>query len=382
MKNLKSAALTREKTMPGMPTLLFTLFITLSMQFFFATELIAHNDPRELSITGWDVYADPDHPDKTIGYKSFEEKHDVIIKFTPLQNLDAILNDAESDHGSDLFIISNEGIRLLHDMGLVQPLVLNRLPHYQNLHHNLRYTQWGQFDRQVYAAPWAWGPTGLLYDSTVIQSPDSWGILWNPEYQGKISLWNDVSMIWTTALYLGYKNVYSLTRTQLEHVKQKLFELNSQVYGYYDGITDEYDYLLNRNVIALNSWFDPSTRLLEEGRKFKMAIPKEGAVGMFDSFLIGKQCHDTEICHDFINHQLSPEVQQQMARITGLAPANIETLALLNPDEIKALHLDEPDYFNKMLLWDHMPRKHLYEQVLQEVREDLNQKKQRSIKQP
>ncbi len=102
-----------------------------------------------------------------------------------------------------------------------------------------------------------------------------------------------------------------------------------------------------------------------------MFIPKEGAVGMFDSYLISKKTSKKTLAHKYINHQISPPVQQQMVRITGLAPANIETLSLLTPEEIKALHLDEPDYFNRMLLWDHMPRKQLYEDVLRSVREDL-----------
>ena len=48
---------------------------------------------------------------------------------------------------------------------------------------------------------------------------------------------------------------------------------------------------------------------------------------------------------------------------------------LLEPTLIKKLHLDEQDYFNRMLLWDHMPRKNLYEEVLEEVRKDFKHKR-------
>ena len=82
---------------------------------------------------------------------------------------------------------------------------------------------------------------------------------------------------------------------------------------------------------------------------------------MFDSFLISTASHNKELAHQYINHQISPPIQQQMVYLTGLAPANIETLTLLMPKEIKALHLDEPDYFSRMLLWNNMSHKHLYE---------------------
>jgi spermidine/putrescine-binding protein len=127
-------------------------------------------------------------------------------------------------------------------------------------------------------------------------------------------------------------------------------------------------------LVAYNSWYDPSARLKAAGKNFAMTIPKEGAVGMFDSFMISKNAHHKDLAHQYVNHQIDPAIQQQMVKITGLAPSNIETLGLLKAEEIRALHLDDPDYFNRMILWDHMPRKNLYDEVLNAVRQDSRQK--------
>lgn len=107
-----------------------------------------------LKITGWDVYGDPDNPKKTIGYKEFEALTGKKIEFYPLSNLDDIISAAESSDDYDLFIVSNEGIKILFDMNLVIPLDLAKIPHYQSLHPNLKYSSWSQFKGQVYAAPW------------------------------------------------------------------------------------------------------------------------------------------------------------------------------------------------------------------------------------
>ncbi|VAX05782.1 hypothetical protein MNBD_GAMMA25-581 [hydrothermal vent metagenome] len=96
---------------------------------------------------------------------------------------------------------------------------------------------------------------------------------------------------------------------------------------------------------------------------------------MFDSYLISKKSTQKSLAHQFINHQISPPVQQEMVNLTGLSPANIETLRLLSVEEIKALQLDDADYFNHMLLWDFMPRKNLYEEVLDAVRRDFAKKR-------
>jgi len=345
-----------------------TLIFNLALLF---TSSLCSAEVSILKIAGWDVYEDPESPGKTIGYKNFEKKHSVDIQFTPLSNLDDIVSAAESENDYDIFIISNEGIQLLYGMGLVIPLNLEKLPNYHGLHHNLKYSEWSQFESRVYAVPWAWGPTGLIFDTDIISDASSWNMLWNPAYKGKVAMWDDVSMIWTTALSLGYKNVYSLTRRQLAEVEKKLLKFNAMGANYYAGGGDEVALAKKGKIIAFNSWYDPSSKLKAFGKNFSMHIPKEGAVGMFDSYMISnKKGINTDLTHLYINHQVSPAVQQKMVRATGLAPANIGTLRLLNRDEISALHLDEPDYFNRMILWNHMPRKNLYQKVLDNVRRD------------
>ena len=334
-------------------------------------------DQQVLHIAGWDVYADPNNRNKTIGYEHFEKQSGYTIEFTPLSNLDDIIHYAETENKVDVFIISNEGIEILYKMNLVHDLDVEKISNYQDLHHSLRYSRWSQFDGKIYAVPWAWGPTGLLYDSSKIPEPDSWNILWDPRFKGKVSLWDDISMIWVTALALGHSNVYNLTYEQLEEVKHKLLELNDQVHSYYAGEQQEIELLSSGKVLLANSWFDPSARLAIYNKKFKMKIPKEGAVGMFDSYLIAHNSKLKEVSTSYIDHQISPKVQLQMSRTTGLAPSNIETLALMSQDEIKALHLDDQNYFRKMLLWNVMPRKHLYEQLMSEVRQDLKKRKAR-----
>ena len=332
-------------------------------------------EQKILHVAGWDAYADPKNRNKTIGYEVFEKQTGYTIEFTPLNNLEEIIHYAETETDIDVLIISNEGIEILYKMNLINSLDVQNIPNYQDLHHSLRYSRWSQFDGKIYAVPWAWGPTGLLYDSNKVEEPESWNIIWDPKYSGKISLWDDLSMIWITALSLGYKNVYNLTYEQLDEVKHKLLQLNDHIHSYYSGEQDEMELLSSGKVLIANSWFDPSARLAEHGKQFKMKIPKEGAVGMFDSYLLSHNCKSAQVSINYINHQISPKVQLKMSRTTGLAPSNIETLALMSQDEIKALHLDDQNYFRKMLLWNVMPRKHLYEKLMDDVRQDLKKKR-------
>ncbi len=104
-----------------------------------------------LHIAGWDVYADPGHRNKTIGFETCEAKHGVRTEFTPLNTLDVIMGAAEASDKYDVILVSNEGIKILQGMGLVPPLDLKKIPNHQDLHPRLRDTEWSQDEGKVYA---------------------------------------------------------------------------------------------------------------------------------------------------------------------------------------------------------------------------------------
>src|SRR5207253_10698614 len=88
---------------------------------------------------------------------------------------------------------------------------------------------------QVYGVPFMWGPNPLLYDTTVFSKPpDSWAVFWDPQYKGKVSVWDDLSSVYMAAQILGYDKpdpakLYNLTDEQHAAVKEKLLELKPNI---------------------------------------------------------------------------------------------------------------------------------------------------------
>lgn len=330
-----------------------------------------NNTNKQLKIIGWDTYTDPERADKTIGYKAFEEQFGVEIVFTPRSSLDSIINEIESGNQYDLVIISNEGINILRQMQLIRPLDTSKLSNFQDLYPQFQNNKWIKSNSHLYAIPMAWGPMGLLYNTDIIPEPDSWNILWDPKYKDHISVRNDISMIWLTALSLGYKNIYNLTRGQLKNVEEKLLRLNKQVYDLYNDRTHKINNIHNGNAQLLNSWLNPTQELRKHNHNYKMVTPGEQTIGKFDSYLITKSTANNNLAYQYINFQISASSQKKMTRSTGLSPANHLTTNLLTKQEIEALHLNDKNYFNQMLLLELMPRKDLYDQLVNIVREDL-----------
>ena len=96
-----------------------------------------------------------------------------------------------------------------------------------NYRPNLRNSPLVKINGQTYGVPFVWGPNPLLFDTTAFaQPPDSWSVLWDPKYKGKISLWDELSSVYMAAQVLGYDKpdpyrIYNLSDEQLEAVKKK-----------------------------------------------------------------------------------------------------------------------------------------------------------------
>ncbi|MGH9581016.1 MAG: extracellular solute-binding protein, partial [Terriglobales bacterium] len=105
----------------------------------------------------------------------------------------------------DVISPSSDVATLITRSGLAAPLDLARIPAYQQLSPSLRALPLVKDGGKVYGVPFTWGPNPLLYDTTVFpHPPESWSVLWDPKYRGKISVWDDLSTLYMAAQVLGF----------------------------------------------------------------------------------------------------------------------------------------------------------------------------------
>src|SRR6267143_5327722 len=138
-----------------------------------------------LSLLVWEGYADP----ATV--RAFEESHQCKVMATYMGSSDELVAKLRGGSASNYDVISpsSDVAGSIARAGLAAPLDFSKLQSYRQLSSKLRDLPLVKANAQVYGVPFMWGPNPLLYDTTVFaQSPDSWTILWNPKYKGKISV--------------------------------------------------------------------------------------------------------------------------------------------------------------------------------------------------
>src|SRR5438552_3570179 len=154
-----------------------------------------------LSLLVWEGYAD------TSFVHNFEVTHHCKVVASYMGSSDELVAKLRGGSAANYDVISpsSDVAASIVKAGLAAPLDLSRLPSYLQLSARLRDSSLVKANAQVYGVPFMWGPNPLLYDASAFsQAPDSWNVLWDPKYRGKVSLWDELSSIYMAAQILDY----------------------------------------------------------------------------------------------------------------------------------------------------------------------------------
>lgn len=313
----------------------------------------------------WEGYTDP------AWTKSFTKETGVKVKSTFIGSNDELvakLRGAPDQY--DLVTPSSDTTNILIDANQVRTIDLNQVPNAKTTMKFFQTAPAVNVDGKLYGVPVAWGFIPLIYDADKIKpAPTSWNDLWSSDYKDKVSVWQDIALIYTTAIQLGYKdNVYTLTDTQLEAIKKKLIEQKPNIRKYWT-TAGELANLFANNEVTIGMSFGGVTvaQLQGEGRNVQEVIPTEGATSWFDNWMIPAKSKNPDAALAYINYFHKPENQKEFAKVTGYGITNENAFDLVTPEYSKVYELDNPDFITSLDYWKAVPRRQKYLDVLNAV---------------
>lgn len=300
----------------------------------------------------------------------FTKKTGVKVKSTFIGSNDELIAKLRGSPGLyDLISPSSDTTNLLIDEDQVQPINLDNVPNAKTTFEFFQTAPNVNVDGELYGIPMCWGFIPLIYDETnVSPPPDSWEDLWNPAYRNDISVWEDIALIWTTGLLLGFEDVYNLDDDQLTQIKEKLLELKPNVRKYWTSAGELTNLFANREISLGMSYGGLTvTQLRSQGRQVSEIVPKEGATAWFDNWMIPKSSTKLATAEAFLNHIQTPRAQKQIAAATGYGITNTNAIDLVPKDYAEGYRLDNPDFISELDYWKQVPRRQQYLDVLNAV---------------
>jgi len=182
------------------------------------------------------------------------------------------------------------------------------------------------------------------------------------------------ALIDMAAQVLGYdkpdpSQLYNLTDDQLAAVRKKLIELKPNVRKMWATGGELTNLFQNHEVVAAMGWPLMTNQLRQLHFPIGETIPKENTTGWIDHLMISAGSSRKELATQFLEYMIEAQTQKKITDVTHYTPANPGASQFLTLDEIKGLHLDNPDaYMQRIYFWQDVPRRAKYNEIWNEVK--------------
>ena len=241
-----------------------------------------------------------------------------LALYTTNEQLIDKLSSGVSDY--DVVVPSDYAVSVLILDKRLMALDRKKLPNFSNLDPKqlgLSYDRENQF-----SIPYLWGTTGIGVNKQVIQEPvDSWAVMFDPKYAGKISMLNDGRENFVAALKLMGKSINETDPAVLKQAAGMLSKQKALVKSY---DSDSFDDKLRTGEAALVQGFNGQLAKVvnEKKDRFYFVVPKEGATHWVDNLAISATARHPEAAMAFLNYVLEPQVAADIVKAVGYASAN------------------------------------------------------------
>jgi putative spermidine/putrescine transport system substrate-binding protein len=245
----------------------------------------------------------------------------------------------------------------------VRPIDPKLIPDFKNFIPQLKSPPHNTINGVHYGISLQWGPNTLLYNTKKVKpAPTSWSTIYNSKYKGKVTVPDNPIQIADAALYLsktkpslGIKDPYELNSAQFNAAVNLLKKQKPLIKKYWASAGDEVDLFKNGGAVIGASWPLQTITLQDAKAPVKDLIPKEGATGWADTWMISTQAKHPNCAVKWIQWVSTPKVQAQQALFFRETPANKKACSYMNKMEKNScsnFHLNAPAaYFNSIKFW-------------------------------
>jgi len=240
----------------------------------------------------------------------------------------------------DLFRPYVGWVKYFATSGLVQPWDPSLISNFKHL--NPFMVKAGQYGGKQYGIPDDWGFDAILYRTDkVTPKSNSWGLIFDDRYKGKISWFDDLNMITVAGLYLGFKNPWNQTDAQLKQSQDLLIKKKKNVRLIWSSETNLWEAFGSGDIWIAYAWPNDWVQMKKKGLKVAYMRPKEKPVAWVGMFMLLKNSSRPKLAHAYVDAWSSTKSAKWLEDNYGYGHAN--TIARpASSDLLKALQLTNP----------------------------------------
>ena len=268
----------------------------------------------------------------------------------------------------DIIIPSDYMVEKLIAEERLEPLNFDNIPNFEYIDERFRDPAYDP--GSIYSVPYTWGSVGIIYNSLYVSEEDlaeeSWNLLWNEKYAGKILMFDNPRDAFAIAeLFLGY-SLNTENMDELEAAADKLRKQKPVVQAY---VMDQVFQKMQREEAWIAPYYAGDFLVMqEENENLCFYHPKEGFNIFVDAICIPRGAEHKAEAETFINFLLEPEICAGNLEYIGYSSPETASLEFMDPEivndpitypseevkasgeEFKALSLEATQYMNALWL--------------------------------
>lgn len=271
---------------------------------------------------------------------AFEEatgaKVELVLGDSPVAKL-----KAEGDNPSvDVLHLDAGSAASAIDMGVLAPLNFDNMPNAKDLYPAAKETD--------YTVATNWGSFGITYRTDLVKTPPAkWEDLWNPEFAGKVAIWEieNASTIEMMDMIARGMGTTITDKNAWDDVFAKMKELKPSIVSFVSAHADLENLLTSGQAIVAVQPNGRAINLIRSGAPVEFVAPSDGSPTVTSLVGIAAGTKKKELAELFVNQLLGTEAQEAYAENNFYAPTNklakvpedLQPLMPYGEDKVEAL---------------------------------------------
>jgi len=228
---------------------------------------------------------------------------------------------------------------------LLAPIDTGKLSNWPDVFDALKTVNGVNADGKQWFVPFDWGQTSITYRPDLVDlngREESWGLLWDERYKGKLASMAAAEDAWyCAAIYAGLDVTKELTMADVAKVGPLLEKQRPLLHFYSTDTTSVEQALASGEVVAAMTWNQSPLTLKSQGINVKFANPKEGALTWCCGLVLMKNAPHPDKAHELIDAMIDPRSGQQLITTLGYGHSNQKSFDLVSVDDLDARGLSK-----------------------------------------
>jgi spermidine/putrescine transport system substrate-binding protein len=307
-----------------------------------ATSTSAAKETGALQVLDWAGYTNdmPHHAMFATYLKKYPQNKP---QFHFMTNESDALGKIRSGLKVDLFRPYVGWVEYFAASGLVEPWDPSKISNFDHL--NPFMVKAGQYQGKQYGIPDDWGFDAILYRTDKVKpSSNSWGLLFDDRYAGKIAWFDDLEMITIAGMHMGVKDPWNQTSAEQNASKSFLISKKHLARTYWSSETDLWQSFGAGDVWIAYAWPNDWVQMKAKGLPVVYMHPSTGQekpIAWVGMFMLLKGTPRPNLAHAYVDSWSSKPSAVWLEDNYGYGHANTEARPS-SSDLLHALKLTDP----------------------------------------